>query len=569
MSFYCSICDPDSNIEIHYNRKIEVDFCNYFFAFNLLKRSLLPLKHTNQFGQVVYRVQLNRTKLNELGNEFFHSEESLVEKWSSYLPGLTKLKWHRLAKTMFQHLVNLEELKLSSINPEEVDSNTFACNNNLRKLEISSEKLSLNSQSFNGLVNLTELDLSSNQIAALPDGLFDSCTALKIVNLSNNYIIKLETSTFQNLVNLEELNLSSNSIIELDSALFLCNKKLIKLKFNKNKITQLNKDFLRGLCQLTHLHLADNEIVSLPECPFDSCLKVVNLSHNKFLILETSTFENLINLEELDLSINYIERVDYSNILARNKNLRKLNISYNCNTSSSSLNNQSFYGLNLTELNLQSCQIMDLTEKLFDGLVNLTGLYLRFNGIINLPDFIFQNLTILKHLDLSRNQISQLPVNLFKSLVNLENLDLGENEITNIPMGLFDNLNSLKFLHLETNKIEFQEDSDPNIFVGLRKLTGLNLNYNQISILPDGIFHNLVSLEGLGLAYNHIMSFPKEFPKEDLVSSKSLKPVRNRMLTEDGNKWLYIELKNIKPFQIDLSDNDDSDEEDSTDEMLN
>jgi Leucine-rich repeat (LRR) protein len=445
--------------------QIEVDYCNEFLAIHLLS----ILKHTNQFGQAISRVRLNRTQQNELDGRFFHSSEKLVEKWSNDLPGLKKLNWNNFNKRMFKHLVNLEELKLSSINPEEVDSNIFSNNKNLRMLIVTDTKLTLNSQSFNRLVNLTELDLSENHLVDLPDGLFDSCTALKVVDLSKNEFIKFETSTFQNLVNLEELDLSLNNIKELDSNLFRCNKKLFKLRLGQNKIN-----------------------------------------------LETSTFQNLIDLEKLDLSYNYIERADYSNIFAYNKNLRILNISHN---SLSSLNNQSFNGLNLTELHLRNCQISYLTEELFNGLVNLTGLYLSDNKIMSLPDGIFQNITNLKYLNISHNQISKLPSNLFNSLVNLEELNLGENEITNIPMGLFDNLNSLKILNLKYNKIEFQEDSDQKIFVGLRKLTFLHLGNNQISILPEGIFKHLVSLEELGIEKNHIVSLPKEFFK-GLVSFK-------------------------------------------------
>jgi len=540
-----------------------------------LKRSRLPLRNPNQFGEAVYRVRLNRTQQNDLNSRFFHSDEKLVEKWSSDLPGLTKLEWDQLDKTMFQHLVNLEELNFPDIDSRiaKIDSNTFAFNKNLRKLTITHTVLTLNSQSFNGLVNLTELELIRCEIDALPDGLFDSCASLKVVDLSKNKFIKFETSTFQNLVNLEELDLSLNSIKELDSNLFRCNKKLIKLGLYNNKISKLNKDFFRGLCQLTHLHLAYNEIVSLPEAPFDNCLKVVNLSRNKLINLGTSTFQTWVNLEELDFSFNPIERVDYSNILACNKNLRKLNIS---GISSKSLNNQSFYGLNLTELDLQSCQIMDLTEKLFNSLLNLTRLDLSNNEIMSLPDGVFHNLTNLKYLNLSHIQISELPNNVFDSLINLENSHLGGNKLTNIPKGLFDNLISLTFLNLHSNKIEFQEDSDPNIFKGLKKLTNLYLDNNQISILPEGIFKNLVSLEGLNLAYNQIMSFPKEFFK-DLVSLKRLWLEGNVMEIEDGD-FLYIDMKNLRPIPKHIKiylkdygdyDSDDSDDEDSTDEMIN
>ena len=62
---------------------------------------------------------------------------------------------------MIQHLVNLEELNFPDIDSRiaKIDSNTFAFNKNLKKLTITVSVLSLNSQIFNGLVNLTELDL--------------------------------------------------------------------------------------------------------------------------------------------------------------------------------------------------------------------------------------------------------------------------------------------------------------------------------------------------------------------------------------------------------------------------
>ena len=282
-------------------------------------------------------------------------------------------------------------------------------------------------------------------------------------------------------------------------------------------------------------------MISLPDGLFDNCLKVLKLSSNKFLKLETSTFQNLVNLEGLNLSSNSIERADYSNIFAYNKNLRKLDIS--C-ISSKSLSKQSFNGLNLTELHLRYCKITDLDEELFNGLVNLTVLDLCHNKIMSLPDDIFKNLTNLKYLDLSSNQISKLPVSLFNSLVSLESLHLYFNEITNIPNGLFDNLISLKFLILSKN---------------------------QLNIIPEGIFKNLISLEVLHLDENHIMSIPKEFFK-DLVSLKQL-ALGGNVIESGDEDFLWLDIKNVKPIpehiQIDLSDYDDSDDEDSTDEMIN
>ena len=70
------------------DEQIEVDFCNEYLAINILERKSI-LTFSN-FGKAVIRIQLNRTKLNDLDNRFFHSHEILVENWSSDLPGLKK-----------------------------------------------------------------------------------------------------------------------------------------------------------------------------------------------------------------------------------------------------------------------------------------------------------------------------------------------------------------------------------------------------------------------------------------------------------------------------------------------
>ncbi len=204
-------------------------------------------KDPNFYDKAVNRIQLNRTNRKYCDHKFFDDRVELVEKWSSCLPGLTQLRWYLLDKRVFQHLVNLEELIVNdSINQTvKVDSNIFACNKNLRKLTITHTVLSLDSQSFNGLVNLTELFLISCEIDALPDGLFDSCAALKVVDLCKNKFIKFETSTFQNLVNLEKLNLSDNPLQRADySNIVARNKNLRELYISGISSTSFNKQSL-------------------------------------------------------------------------------------------------------------------------------------------------------------------------------------------------------------------------------------------------------------------------------------------------------------------------------------
>jgi len=77
MYFYCSRSK---------DAQIEVNYCNEFLVINIILTT--TLRETDHFCTAVNRVQLNRTKLNDLDSKFFRSDETLVEKWSSDLPGL-------------------------------------------------------------------------------------------------------------------------------------------------------------------------------------------------------------------------------------------------------------------------------------------------------------------------------------------------------------------------------------------------------------------------------------------------------------------------------------------------
>ena len=134
----------------------------------------------------------------------------------------------KLKKSTFQSLISLEELNLSSNSIEELDLDMFVCNKCLRILNLSHNKI----------VSLTN---DINKSVVLSKGLFDNLSNLKILNLSNNDLM-LKKSTFQGLISLEELNLSSNFIEELDPEIFIYNKGLRILNLSHNKIVSFTSD---------------------------------------------------------------------------------------------------------------------------------------------------------------------------------------------------------------------------------------------------------------------------------------------------------------------------------------
>ncbi|XP_066265711.1 chondroadherin-like [Branchiostoma lanceolatum] len=182
--------------------------------------------------------------------------------------------------------------------------------------------------------------------------------------------------------------------------------------------------------------------------------------------------------------------------------------------------------------------------------VNATRLYLNDNNIQNLTDTDFSNLTSLRHLDLSNNDIRVLPGGVFSNLTRLWLLDLADNHITHLPDGIFSNLISLALLYLKSNHISSLPagvfsyltnldqlylsgnnlaDLADGVFSQLTSLVYLYLDDNEISSLSDEVLSNL-TLRSLDLSYNRITSLP------DGVSSYITDDVR-RDLRLAGNPW--------------------------------
>ena len=168
------------------------------------------------------------------------------------------------------------------------------------------------------------------------------------------------------------------------------------------------------------------------------------------------------------------------------------------------------YGVNLTELNLGSNNITDISP-LFN-LINLRVLHLYGNGLSDWPQL--QRLTGLVSLNLG--YCDNLDLSVVSSLSNLTDLNLPGNGITdvsplsNLPklerLSLFDNrikdvsltgLPNLKELDLRYNGM-----TDVSSLSGLANLVLLQLAFNSVSDISP--LSNLTNLEALGLTQNSI-----------------------------------------------------------------
>ena len=96
-----------------------------------------------------------------------------------------------------------------------------------------------------------------------------------------------------------------------------------------------------------------------------------------------------------------------------------------------------------------------------------------------------------------------LPGNLFDGLASMDILDLEYNNLTTLPSGLFAGLN-LRFLGLEANQLR---TLSAGMFDSLSGSLTLDLSHNQLATLEDRVFASL-DVEWLDLENNRLQTLP-------------------------------------------------------------
>ncbi|TRZ03858.1 hypothetical protein DNTS_000492 [Danionella cerebrum] len=158
------------------------------------------------------------------------------------------------------------------------------------------------------LPSLLYLDLSFNQLKAIPESFFTTMAALKSLNISNNC---LRSFRIEHLSSLKTLDLSFNSLQSLsvsEGALAA----LESLHLQGNGLRMLSSEFFLRLPSINSLHLEGNQLGICPpgessaECIFLACiptLKYLYMSQNGLMSVPEGAFKGS-PLLILDLSLN-------------------------------------------------------------------------------------------------------------------------------------------------------------------------------------------------------------------------------------------------------------------------
>lgn len=393
-----------------------------------------------------------------------------------------------LAERSFVGLGLLRILNISGNRLIDLPPDLFKSTRRLEKLYLRNNSIStVGPGLLEGYEHLEILDLSMNQLDStmINRDTFSGLIRLVILNISSNYLNKIDHNLFRRLYNLQILDLKHNSIETIINDAFSDLKNLVALDLSNNQLNRIDANHLSGLFGLTKLSLDSNMIVSPHE----------------------RAFENLTNLNLLALNDNLLNEIPVG--LGKLRKLQYLDLGKNRITS---VQNVSFEGLEiLTGINLSENLITNISRDAFITLSSVQEINLEANKIKHVDQSAFSSNPTIIAIRLNNNQLEDIS-GVFTSLPALEWLNVSDNYIKSFDYSHLPK--SLRWLDMHKNHITELR----NYYDIKSLLTMLDASYNSLTMINDSSI--LDSIEVLLLNNNKISSIaPHTFARKKYLTT--------------------------------------------------
>lgn len=293
---------------------------------------------------------------------------------------------------------------------------------------------------------LESLSLSSSGLKVIFREAFDGLDNLKYLDLSRNELSNLIFEVTGRIPRLQVLKLSYNT--DIQSIMKITNRNLSELHMEGTGVNLISYDAFRVVGDsLVNLNLRSCQLP--PEGMFlvDAfrslrSLRKLDLSYNYLREIFNETFDELNELEELDLSGNILtfSKTDFSGLeeslkslklqnmslqvlplalLSTLENLQELDASFNNFTN---ITKRFFEGISVQTLNLTSCNIFEIHEDSFKQF-NRTNVILDGNNITDVEFLSVLNRNTFRTLTMRGNNINCSVLNHEVHLVVFEKLE--------------------------------------------------------------------------------------------------------------------------------------------------
>ncbi|XP_022374044.1 toll-like receptor 7 [Enhydra lutris kenyoni] len=492
--FPCTPCENNSPLQIHPS------------AFDGLTELQVLRLHSNSLQHVPQRWFKNIKKLKELDlSQNFLAKEIGDAKFLYLLHNLVQLdlsfnyelQVYRAALNLSDAFSSLKHLKVLRI-----------------KGYVFKELSSHNLSPLRSLSNLEVLDLGTNFIKIADLSIFEQFKTLKVIDLSMNKISPSGDSSEVGFCSSTRPSVEGQAPQVLETLHYFRYDEYARSCRFKNKETPsflpFNKDcYMYGQT----LDLSRNNIFFIKSSDFRhlSFLKCLNLSGNTIgQTLNGSEFQPLVDLKYLDFSNNRLDLL-YSTAFEELRNLEVLDISSNSHYfQSEGITHMLNFTKNLKLLKKLMMNNNDIATSTSRTMESESLRILEFRG---------------NHLDVLWRDGDNRYLKFFKNLLNLEELDISENSLTYLPSEVFDGMPpNLKTLSLVKNGLK---SFNWERLQYLKNLETLDLSYNELKTVPNRLYNCSRSLKKLILKYNQIRQLTKYFLQDafqlrylDLSSNK-------------------------------------------------
>ncbi|KAL0185583.1 hypothetical protein M9458_017253 [Cirrhinus mrigala] len=171
------------------------------------------------------------------------------------------------------------------------------------------------------LTSLTILSLANNHIGLRISNILTS-TSLKYLDFSGNRLDIMWDSRrdqylhfFQGLTNLTQLDISENQLKSLPPEVIVnLPPSLQVLRVDSNMLTYFPWGNVSVLKQLCHLNLSSNMLSFLPSMRFELRLVSLDLSHNRLVAIPKAFLSQAVNLKNLMLNHNQLKILDVQSL---------------------------------------------------------------------------------------------------------------------------------------------------------------------------------------------------------------------------------------------------------------
>lgn len=398
----------NSVTSIHTNcekTKLKISVENDDVIIRSLKSQKEMRTRTNNFGQLV--------EVYFGANQLINASEILDILGSSLK--VLRIRDNSIGKlntTTFHQFTELQTLHLDRTNLSDINGQPFKNMQKLLELRLSGNNLKkLNVDSFKGLKAIEYLSLDRSNLSQIVDNPFKDLKNVSSLDISGNHLtwsnlislnatlmnLKRFSVAENNLVNIQEimeylgsnlasLDVSHNFIGKLNAATFERNKKLWFLNLAQTNLTEFDGNPFENLTQLSALDISNNNLKKFNATIFSSTLEKLwwsfNVSGNKIENVKEITRHLNSSLYTLDMSGNYVgkieedtfEELNLFRLVLRSTNLTQFDIKF---MPRSRLFNLDISHNGLTSANFTSEATFERLEKLnvnWNGLTELKGL---------------------------------------------------------------------------------------------------------------------------------------------------------------------------------------------------